>query len=189
MANDGAADDGPPEASDMEAEDVTEITMTKSWNVALPGMRGRAWSPEFKEVVNSVFLKVGKYDRTFSKWVTGKTLNMSNTRETSLACKAFTSLVLQRKAASVSAVCSARGENKQRVTESDSALVEPTVHIEVKDVNMRMLWGIGRDPFLWVEYSPANLNALKALIMDCKGNNSNSPKKKPRGRKPKPNES
>lgn len=177
------------EAEEAVEADENEITIKKSWHVKLPG--GKVWSPDFKEVNDSVYLKIGKYDRILAPWITGKTLDMSKSKETSLQCKAWASLVLQRKAASVSAVCAAKGgENRsQRVVESDVVLVDPHVHVEMGDHTCRVLWGIGRDPHLWMEYSATNLQTLKRLIVDSKATASASPKKKPRGRKPKKDDS
>lgn len=192
MARNGAdalPDGDRDDASDVEPEEAEEadenqITIKKSWHVMLPG--GKVWSPDFKEVNDSVYLKIGKYDRVLGPWITGKTLDMSKSKETSLQCKAWASLIVQRKAASVSAVCTAKGgQHSQRVVESDMALVDPHVHVELGSVTCRVLWGIGRDPHLWMEFSPTNLYALKKVITESKATAGASPKKKPRGRKPK----
>ena len=130
------------EAEEAVEADENEITIKKSWHVKLPG--GKVWSPDFKEVNDSVCLKIGKYDRILASWITGKTLDMSKSKETSLQCKAWASLVLQRKAA-VSALCAAKAARiaAKGLWSRTWFWWTHTSMGEMGDHTCRVLWGIG----------------------------------------------
>ena len=155
------------------------------------------WSPSTREVQGEHFIQLDKWNRDFTKFVTGKALDLKRVNMSSINYQFFDDLVLLRNEASKEAVKEATMDDegtsavcKRRITHKDKDLAPPVVTITLPQVSfgsanfeatpIKVLWGV-KSTELWVNLSDCILEHIRMGILESINNQGRASRKKTRG--------
>eukprot|EP00439_Symbiodinium_sp_Y106_P061854 s1534_g9.t1 len=150
------------------------------------GLKKKSWQPAVQTVSGCSYLKLNKWDRYLTQFVTGKGMRLHCNKEHNINVQWFHTMVELRRGAcqeSLSKVILQAAEAEgtpapkkiRQATQQDEYLAGRTVKVQAPCVEsqdgevvhdglqMQMLWGIkGAD--LWVELTEANLQYVRLAI-------------------------
>ena len=161
--------------SDTKIE--TKLVITNKLNGKSP------WFPEARVVEGHTFVKLERLGRDFTRYVSGRSLDLRPAHAFSLNGSYLQKIVIERNNESESsfevAVLDSQDDlavenqpKKRKVKEGDGLLCPPIVHIDLPPASgfstkgVRCLWGVGTMP-LWVEALPESLEHIRAGIMEA----------------------
>lgn len=152
----------------------TKLVITNKLNGKSP------WFPEAKVVEGITFVKLERLGRDFTRYVSGRSLDLRTGHSFSLNGSYLQKMVMERNNESESAFEVALQDSqddedkpkKRKVKEGDGLLCQPIVHIGLPPVSgfsnkkVRCLWGVRAMP-LWVEAVAESLEHIRAGILDA----------------------
>lgn len=158
---------------------IPEVTIEHKLAIKMSGTAA-AWNPTVKVIADQQFVSVHKWDRSFTKFITGQSLDLRAGRNhsihgTNVGCYLELLCDLRNAASNNAAVAELQecGAKKRRIQSADSALV-PTVCITLPECSLsgetfepakvKVAFAIsGAD--LWLEAVP---ESIQRFIVGCK---------------------
>ena len=155
----------------------TKLVITNNLNGKSP------WFPETQVVEGHTFVKLERLGRDFTRYVSGRSLDLRPAHAFSLNGSYLQKIVIARNNESEQAfevaILDSQDDlpvedqpKKRKVKEGDGLLCPPIVQIKLPPASgfsnkgVRCLWGVGAMP-LWVEAVPESLEYIRAGIMEA----------------------
>ena len=147
------------------------VTVTSSWSPK------QIWRPATEVCDDVVFCKVEKWSREFTRFATGRALDLRKDKSWTVQREFLQSLFDQRQEESkkaVQEVLEGGPSKKRKISQSDKELASPWVQVVMPEVrteekvyperSVRVRWAV-KDPALWIEMNPTILEHLAQGIM------------------------
>ncbi|CAE7357935.1 unnamed protein product [Symbiodinium sp. CCMP2592] len=175
-----------PEQEDENQEEVP-IRIFTAITIEGAGLKKATWQPAVQVVSGCNYIKLNKWDRDLTLFVTGKGLRLHSGKEHNINRQWFSTVAELRKEACqeslkrvIKEAAEAEGtpipQKIRAATQQDEYLAGRTVQVLAPAVQnadgdevhaehqMRMLWGIKGEQ-LWVELTTENLNYVRLAIL------------------------
>ena len=155
------------------------------------------WLPETQVVEGHTFVKLERLGRDFTRYVSGRSLDLRPANSFSLNGSYLHKMVMERNKESESAYFEVVVQDsqddlavdakpkKRKVKEGDGLLCPPMVHIDLppatgfSNKKVMCLWGVGAMP-LWVEAAAEFLEHIRAGILEAGDDERRTPAPKRR---------
>ena len=163
---------------------MSNISIRTIYEVVNDMNKKRPWTPSTQVIDGRTFVKLNKWCREWTRFVTGSALNLRKSSSTSISCAYWDSLLAERDKVSIASLKeqvvddtdleSMKAWKKRKVKMADSALAPSTILFNLpkyqehgNSLQAEALWAV-KSPDHWVELTEEVLEHIREGILQSR---------------------
>lgn len=163
---------------------MSSISIRTVYEVVNEHNKKRPWTPATQVLDGRPFVKLNKWCREWTRFVTGSALNLRKSSSTSTSCEYWNTLLDERDKVSIASLKehlvddndaeSVRAWKKRKVKMADASLAPKTILFNLPKVQehgntlqAEALWGV-KSPDIWVELTADVLEHIRQGILESR---------------------